>query len=47
LLNLLERRLVKPHSTVIIPLDDRVLVVGLLNCAEVLEGARAVDRAEP
>ena len=34
LLNLLERRLVKPHSTVIIPLDDRVLVVGLLNCAE-------------
>jgi hypothetical protein len=33
-LNLLERRLVDPHTTVIIPLDDRVIFVGLLNCAE-------------
>jgi hypothetical protein len=33
-LNLLERWLVDPYTTVIIPLDDRVLFVGLLNCAE-------------
>jgi len=33
-LNLLERRLVDPHTSVIIPLDDRVIFVGLLNCAE-------------
>jgi hypothetical protein len=25
---------VHPHATVIIPLDDRIIVVGLLNCAE-------------
>ena len=33
-LDLLERRLVDPHTTVIIPLDDRVIFVRLLNCAE-------------
>jgi hypothetical protein len=33
-LDLLERRLVDPHTTVIIPLDDRVIFVSLLNCAE-------------
>ena len=33
-LDLLERRLVDPYTTVIIPLDDRVIFVGLLNCAE-------------
>ena len=33
-LNLLERRLVESHATVVIPLDDRVLFVGSLNCAE-------------
>ena len=30
----LERRLVDPHAAVIIPLDDRVIFVSLLNCAE-------------
>jgi len=30
----LERRLVESHTTVIIPLDDRVIFVSLLNCAE-------------
>ena len=33
-LNLLERRLVHSHTSVIIPLDDRVIFVSLLNCAE-------------
>jgi len=33
-LNLLERRLVESHTTVIIPFDDRVIFVSLLNCAE-------------
>jgi hypothetical protein len=33
-LNLLERRLMDSRSTVIIPLDDRVIVVSSLNCAE-------------
>jgi hypothetical protein len=33
-LNLLEPRLVESHTTVIIPLDDRVIFVSLLNCAE-------------
>ncbi len=33
-LDLLKRRLVDPHTTVIIPLDDRVIFVSLLNCAE-------------
>jgi len=33
-LNLLEPRLVEPLTTVIIPLDDRVLFISLLNCAE-------------
>src|ERR1700687_649694 len=33
-LNLLERRLVDSHTTVIIPFDDRVIFVSLLNCAE-------------
>jgi hypothetical protein len=33
-LNLLERRLVEPHTTIIIPFDDRVIFVGLLNRAE-------------
>jgi hypothetical protein len=33
-LNLLEPRLVKSHSTVIIPFDDRVIIVSLLNRAE-------------
>jgi hypothetical protein len=32
-LNLLERRLVDSHSTVIIPFDERVLFVCSLNCA--------------
>ena len=33
-LNLLEPGLVKPHTAVIIPFDDRVIFVSLLNCAE-------------
>ena len=33
-LNLLEPRLVESHTTVIIPFDDRVIFVNLLNCAE-------------
>jgi hypothetical protein len=33
-LNLLERRLVHSHASVIIPLHDRVIFVSLLNCAE-------------
>ena len=33
-LDLLERRLVDPHAAVIIPAYDRIIVVGLLNCAE-------------
>jgi hypothetical protein len=33
-LNLLERRLVESHTTVIIPFNDRVVFVSLLNCAE-------------
>jgi len=33
-LNLLERRLAEPRATVVIPLDDRVLLVGSLDCAE-------------
>jgi hypothetical protein len=33
-LDLLERRLVDSHTTVIIPLDDRVIFVSSLNCAE-------------
>jgi len=33
-LNLLEQRLVESHATIIIPLDDRVIFVNLLNCAE-------------
>ena len=33
-LNLLERRLVNSHAAVVIPLDDRVLFVSSLDCAE-------------
>ena len=33
-LNLLERRLVESHATVVIPLDDRILIVSSLDCAE-------------
>jgi hypothetical protein len=33
-LDLLERRLVQPHTTVVIPFDDRVIFVSFLNCAE-------------
>jgi hypothetical protein len=33
-LNLPERRLVNSHTTVIIPLDNRVIVVGSLDCAK-------------
>jgi hypothetical protein len=33
-LNLLERGLMDSHATVVIPLDDRVLLIGSLNCAE-------------
>ena len=33
-LDLLERRLAESRATVVIPLDDRVLLVGSLNCAE-------------
>jgi hypothetical protein len=33
-LNLLERWLVNSDATVVIPLDDRVLFVSSLNCAE-------------
>jgi hypothetical protein len=33
-LNLLERRLVYSHTTVIVPFDDRVIFVRLLNRAE-------------
>jgi hypothetical protein len=46
-LNLLERRLVDSHATVVIPLDDCVLFVGSLNCAELSsrlsEIAQALD----
>lgn len=34
-LNLLERRLAESLSTVIIPLDERILFVSLLNCPQV------------
>ena len=33
-LNLLKRRLVESRATVIVPFDDRVIFVSLLNCAE-------------
>jgi hypothetical protein len=33
-LNLLERRLVESHKTIIIPFDDCVIFVSLLNCTE-------------
>jgi hypothetical protein len=33
-LNLLEPRLVESRATVVIPLDDRVLFISSLNCAE-------------
>ena len=33
-LNLLERRLAESRATVVIPFDDRVLLVGSLNCTE-------------
>jgi hypothetical protein len=33
-LDLLERRLMESHTTVIVPFDDRVIFVSLLNCAE-------------
>ena len=33
-LNLFERRLVESRATVVIPLDDRVLLVSSLNCAD-------------
>jgi len=33
-LDLLERRLMESHTTVIVPFDDRVIFVRLLNCAE-------------
>jgi hypothetical protein len=33
-LNLLEPWLSEPHTTVVIPLNDRVIFVSLLNCAE-------------
>ena len=33
-LNLLEGRLVESHATIVIPLDDSVLFVSSLNCAE-------------
>jgi len=33
-LNLLEPRLAKSHTTVIIPFDERVIFVCLLNCAD-------------
>jgi hypothetical protein len=33
-LNLFERRLVQSHATVVIPLDNRVLFVSSLHCAE-------------
>ena len=33
-LNLLEPRLTESHTTVIIPFDDSVVFVSLLNCAE-------------
>jgi len=46
-LNLLEPRLVQSHSTVIVPFDDRVIVVSLFNCAEfssrLSEVAQALD----
>jgi len=43
--NLLERRLVHPHATVIIPLHDRVIFVSLLNCAEF--SSRLSEVAQP
>src|ERR1022692_3005766 len=43
-LNLLERRLVESHTTVIIPFDDRVIFVRLLNCAEFPSGLSEVTQ---
>src|ERR1017187_1087360 len=34
-LNLLEPRLVEYHATVVIPFDEGVVFIGLLNCAKV------------
>jgi hypothetical protein len=46
-LDLLERRLAESRATVVIPLDDRVLFVSSLNCAEfsrrLSEGAQTLD----
>jgi len=33
-LDLLERRLMESHATVIIPFDDRIIFVSSLNCTE-------------
>jgi hypothetical protein len=46
-LDLLEPRLSKSHTTVIIPFDDSVILISLLNCAEfssrLSEVAQALD----
>jgi hypothetical protein len=44
-LNLPERRLVESHATVIVPLDDRVVFVGLLNYSEF--SSRSSEVAQP
>jgi hypothetical protein len=41
-LNLLEGRLVDPYASVIIPLDNCIIVVGLLNGAELSGGLSEV-----
>ncbi len=44
-LNFFEPRLVQSHPTVTIPFDDRVLLVSLLNCAEL--ASRFSEIAQP
>src|ERR1039458_1268830 len=44
-LNLLEPRLVEYHATVIIPFDEGVVFIGLLNCAKV--AGRLSEVAQP
>ena len=44
-LNLLEGRLVNSHATVVIPLDDRVIFVSSLDCAEF--SSRLSEVAQP
>jgi hypothetical protein len=43
-LNLLERRLVESRTAVIIPFNDRVVFVSLLNCAKFSSGCSEVPQ---